>query len=122
MKKRVEISYSPVKRLIMHEVQHLPKEQLLFSMGHGVEAGNIGRGLNWVDGIAFAYSVLPLDDYKIVDQYLKGTVHLASLVFTDWPEFVPFVELPLSKVRIPLWKTDLPSLVRLVKWLKRFKY
>ena len=124
MKKRksIEIVYSPTTRVVVHEVQHMPREQLLFSMGHGVEAGNIGRGLNWIDGIAFAYGVLPLDDYKVVDQYLRGTVHFASLVFTEWPEFVPFVELQNSKVRIPLWKTDLPSLVLLVKWLKRGKH
>ena len=120
-KEKVQITYTPVKRLIVHEVQHLSKEHLLFSMGHGVEAGNIGRGLNWVDGVAFAYGVLPLEDSRIIDQYLRGTIHISSLVFTEWPEFEPFVEIPTSKVRIPLWKTDLPSFIQLVKWLKRIK-
>ncbi len=90
----VEITFSPIKELVVHEVAEMKKEDLIRE--RITPAGNLP--LYWCDGILFSFSSLPMTD-AIVDDYLKGKIHWLEVHFARMPKYSEVISLDAEEYK-----------------------
>lgn len=84
----IEVSYAPVRKVIIHEVVKIEDEDLLRS--RITPAGNMP--LYWCDGILFTFSSVPMSK-QVMKDYLDGTLHWMEVHFTEMKSYQPILEL-----------------------------
>ena len=113
----VEISYMPIKKIVVHDVyRHEDKDELM----RRVIRPNGPSQLFWCDGILFLFFVSDSDEAKA--DYLKGTFHLDILYYAPMEKYTPVLEYEDEmvkgvKVRIVDF-SNFDTFKGLVKWMK----
>ncbi|MCL5434751.1 MAG: hypothetical protein M1559_03530 [Candidatus Marsarchaeota archaeon] len=115
----VDITYSPVRELVVHEVVKVEMDDLLRE--RITPAGNMP--LYWCDGVLFSFSSLPMTK-KIVDDYIRGTIHWMEVHYSKMKEYAPVAELNdehyNSVLKIRVIDTSKSELHRdFAKWLNK---
>jgi hypothetical protein len=65
---RARFIFEPWKTIVIHDIVRYDIETLVHFRGLGVPAGQLGRSINWVDGIAFIHNVMPATEEVIKEQ------------------------------------------------------
>lgn len=115
----VKVNYKPWEEVVIHEsIQHT-LENLITTRSLGVPPGGLGGRLLWAEGVAFSHSPMPATD-DIIKENLQGRVHWNSVAWALMPEFKPFIEIPQTKVRIPILDVSANDILSdVAKWLKK---
>ncbi len=114
----VEITYSPLKSLVVHDILEVDKESIM--RGRGTPAGTMP--LYWCDGFLYSFSSLPMTD-EVVKDYLNGRIHWAEVQFARLDRFEPVLMLNeeeyKAELKIRVMDTSISQLHKeFVKWLK----
>jgi hypothetical protein len=113
----VEITESPIKEIIVHEVYKVGLESLVIKILH---PDGVPTYLHWCDGIL--YHVSTLGGSKGETEYLKGKFHFIEMFYTEMPQYRSIVEVSTEqfgglKVSV-VNESDIPLHKELIKWLK----
>jgi hypothetical protein len=114
----VEITYSPLKSLVVHDILEIDKESIMRS--RVTPAGTMP--LYWCDGFLYSFSSLPMSD-EVVKDYLNGRIHWAEVQFARLDKFEPVLMLNeeeyKAEMKIRVMDTSISQLHKeFVKWLK----
>ncbi len=114
----MEIVYEPWKRIVIHEIIQYDLETLADLHSLGLRYGQIGRPVNWANGVAFEYVLMsPTED--VVRDQMGGTIHWLHLHFASMPEHQRFFTVPQTRIKIPvLDMSEDKIMVDMTKWLK----
>jgi len=116
----VEIEYSPVKKIVVHEIYRYDSKEELTKRLAGYSSG---RPIFWCDGIVFVYYMDDSDDSK--NEYLKGTAHWSTLAYAEMPKFAASIELEegmFKGVKMAVIDYNSFKLFKdFIKWLKTSK-
>jgi hypothetical protein len=117
VEEKIEITFQPVKKIVILECAEFSTEEffrrveLMARSGHPV-------ALNWAEGITFlAISYHPEND-SIIEQALKGTIYLASVLFSSMPEYQSIKKIGALEIPI-INQTSIPYLRQVAIWLKK---
>ena len=115
----VKVNYKPWEEIVVHEsIQHT-LDNLVTIHSMGVPAGQLGRRLLWTEGVAFSHTGMPPTE-DIIKENLQGRVHWSSVEWALMPDFKPFIEIPQTKVKIPILNVSTNEVLSAVAtWLKR---
>ncbi|MGI0134614.1 MAG: hypothetical protein ACREBW_06630 [Candidatus Micrarchaeaceae archaeon] len=117
----IDVSYAPVKKVIIHEIVRIEDEDLLRS--RVTPAGNMP--LYWCDGVLFTFSSVPMSK-EVMKDYLDGTLHWMEMHYTEMKVYQPILELHDEQYRgtqkIRVIDTSKSSIHKdVVSWLKNRK-
>jgi len=88
----VKVTFRPWEEVVIHE-------SIQYSLDNLVTMRSLG--LLWAEGVAFSHAAMPPTE-DIIKEMLKGHVHWNSVEWALMPEFKTFIEIPQTKVRIPV--------------------
>ena len=115
----IKITYEPFKEVVIKEYTRFEKIEDLIYIFAQLRAGGAPVSLNWANGLVFVYNPLPPDTEQIVDEFLKGRVYWASVIFAEMPEYKPLLETK-EKIQVPIINASSNTIVRQVtEWLKQ---
>jgi hypothetical protein len=121
MEENIEIMFQPTKKIVILECAGFSSEEffkrveLMARSGHPV-------ALNWAEGIVFLAIPYHSESDAIIEQALKGTMYLASVLFSSMPEYQSIKKIGALEVPI-IDQTSITYLRQVAKWLKkRIKY
>lgn len=116
------VSYSPIKKIIVHEVVNMELEDLLRE--RITPAGSMP--LYWCDGVIFSFSSAPMVK-NILNDYLNGTIHWMEVHYSAFEEYHPIMELKdenyggTAKVRVINTSKSSSLHNDFISWLKKHK-
>ena len=115
----VKINYKPWEEVVIHEsIQHT-LDNLVAIRSFGAPTGGLGGRLLWAEGVTFNPTGMPATT-DIIKENLQGRVHWSSVEWALMPEFKPFIEIPQTKVRIPILNVNANEILsEVAKWLKK---
>ncbi len=113
-----KITYAPVQELIVHEIIHVSKDDLLRE--RVTPQGTMP--LYWCDGILFSFSSLPMTD-EVTSDYMKGKIHWLEVHFAQMETYSPILTLNEEEYKtamnIRVLDTSISNIhTDFVKWLK----
>lgn len=115
----VKIIYEPWKTIVIHEIVQYDLQMLVHLHGLGVQSGQLGRPINWANGIAFMHRVMPPTD-EVIKEQIQGKIHWSSLTFAFMPKHQPLITIPEGKIRIPILDLSDNRVFRdLAEWIKK---
>ena len=118
----VEFILEPWKKIVIHEIVRYDIQMLVNLQGLGVQAGQLGRPINWVNGIAFIQHTMPLRDEAIKEQ-IQGRLHWLLLRFAFMPKYQRAFVIKDGHVTVPVIDVSKSALFReMSEWLKKRKY
>jgi hypothetical protein len=97
----VKVTFRPWEEVVIHESIQYSLDNLVTMRSLGVPPGGLGGRLLWAEGVAFSHAAMPPTE-DIIKEMLKGYVHWNSVEWALMPEFKTFIEIPQTKVRIPV--------------------
>ncbi len=117
----VDIVYSPLKEIVVHEIVEISRDDLLRE--RITPAGNMP--LYWCDSVLFSFSSLPMTR-DVVKEYLSGRIHWAELHYTRMDKYMPVLELNdehySGPLKVRVIDTSNSALHKeLIKWLRSAK-
>lgn len=115
----VEFVYEPFKKIVVHEIALYDFQTFIYQRTLGVQMGQLGGPINWVDGVAFIHVTMPPTPEVITEQ-LHGKIHWQQLAFTFMPQYQPFIVIPEGNIKIPVVKLSNNLVFKnMVIWLKQ---
>lgn len=115
----VEIIYEPWKTIVIHEIVQYDLQLLVHLHGLGVEPGHLGRPINWANGVAFKYTVLPHSE-EVIKEQIQGKIHWTHLSFAFLPKHQQIITISEGNVRIPILNLNDNELFKdLAEWIKK---
>ena len=117
MEEKTKITFQPTKNIIILELAEFSSKdffkrvELMARSGHPV-------ALNWAEGIVFLAIPYHPESDAIIEQALKGTVYLASVLFSSMPEYQSIKKIGAREVPI-IDQTSIPYLRQVAIWLKK---
>ena len=117
----VEFFFEPWKKVVIHEIVQFDVEALVQLQGLGVQAGQLGRPINWVNGIAFTtHNMKPTDE--VVKEQIRGKIHWTQLNFAYLPEYQRGFVIKEGNISVPVIDVSGNALFReMSEWLKKIK-
>lgn len=113
----VEFEYVPWGKIIVHEVVKYPLEHFLATHSLGVQAGGVGRPLNWADGFVFEHKSMPPTE-DIVREQIQGRLHWNALTYGTMDEYEEVLERP-GRIRIPIIDLSQNAIFqKMAEWIK----
>lgn len=112
----VEFEYRPYRKIVIHQIQKIPLEQLIYVSAIGVEDGGTCTPFYWTNGIIFQHQSIPYSD-EMISESLKGIIHWSLLTYEYLEEYKEELEGP-RRVKIPLIKTEDEIFIKMVEWIK----
>jgi hypothetical protein len=97
----IEIEEQLWAKMVVHEVIHYDYEELIKLSSIGIPPSGLGHGLRWAEGVLFRYAQFPPSEAVIKEQ-LKGIIHVASIEWTEMPEFKDVIIITETNVKIPV--------------------
>ena len=83
-----------------------------------MQSGQMGRQINWANGVAFAHSGMPPTD-DVIKEQLQGRVHWSSLQFAFMPKHQPLIIIKEGNIRIPVLDLSDNVIFRdMAEWIK----
>ena len=85
----VEITFEPVKKIIVHDVQEYTFDDLMQEFVSREQAGGeVGAVLVWADGVVIKESWYPIDRSPASKDYFEGGImHMQSVTFAVKEKF-----------------------------------
>jgi len=115
----VDIIYEPWKTIVIHEIVQYDLQMLIHLHSLGVQPGQLGRPINWANGVAFVQRSMPPTD-EVVKEQINGKIHWSSLAFAFMPDHKQVVEIPDGKIRIPILNLSDNEIFRdMAEWIKK---
>ncbi|MEM3841118.1 MAG: hypothetical protein QXN59_00260 [Candidatus Micrarchaeaceae archaeon] len=113
----VNVVFSPIKELIIHEIVNVDFGDLIRE--RVTPSGNMP--LYWCDGILFSFSSIPVSE-DTIKEYIEGRVHWAEVHYVEMGEYMPIVTLEDSQyqgsLNVRVIDTSKSNLHKaFVKWL-----
>lgn len=119
MQHLVRVSFKPWEEVIIHESIQYSLENLVSIRSVGVPTGQLGGRLLWAEGVAFNHTGMA-PTREVVKEKLEGRIHWNSVEWALMPEFKPFIEIPQTKVRIPILNVSSNEILsEVAKFLKK---
>ncbi len=114
----VQITFSPINELVIHEIISIDYEDLIRE--RVTPAGNMP--LYWCNGILFSFSSMPMSK-SIIKDYMNGKIHWVEVHYTKKDTYEPILELDDEQFKTTLKIRVIDttqSLLHLdfIKWLK----
>lgn len=115
----VEIIYKPWKTIVIHAIVQHDLKMLIHLHGLGIQSGQLGRPINWSNGVAFSHRVMPPTD-EVIKEQINGKIHWSHLSFAFMPKHQPLITIPEGKIRIPILNLSGNEVFReLTEWIKK---
>lgn len=115
----VEIIHEPWKTVVIHEIIQYDLQMLVNLNSLGVTAGQLGRPINWANGIAFNHNPLPPTE-EVIKEQIQGKIHWSSLTFAFMPKHEQLITIPDVNIRIPVLDlSDNDVFGDMAKWIKK---
>ena len=115
----VNVIYEPYHTIVIHDIVQYDLNRLVHLHGLGVQSGQLGRPINWVNGVAFTYRSIPPTKDTIKEQ-IKGKIHWSALSFAFMPKHTQIIEIPEGKIRIPILNLSDNEIFRdVADWIKK---
>ena len=120
-KEMVEFILEPWKTIVIHEIVRYDIQVLVSLHGLGVQAGQLGRPINWVNGIAFIQHTMPHRDEAIKEQ-IQGKLHWLLLRYAVMPKYQRAFVIKDGHITVPVIDVSESALfIELSEWLKKRK-
>ena len=97
----VDFVFEPWKMIVIHEILRYDIQVLVNLHCLGIQAGQLGRPINWVNGIAFMQQTMPLRDEAIKEQ-IQGRVHWLRLRFAFMPKYQKAFVIKEGNITVPV--------------------
>ena len=81
----VEIIYEPWDTIVIHEIVQYDLQMFVQFHSLGVQAGQLGRPINWANGVAFRQQSMQQTE-EVIKEQLKGRIHWSHLRFAFMPK------------------------------------
>ena len=117
MEDEIEITCQPIKKVVILECSEFSTEEFFRRVELMARSGR-PVVLNWAEGIAFLAIPYHPESDAIIEQALKGTVYLASVLFSSMPEYQSIKKIGALEVPI-IDQTSIPYLRQVAIWLKK---
>ena len=117
MEEKIEISVQPIKKIVIFEcIEFSTKEffkrvELMVRSGHPVT-------LSWAEGIVFLAMPYQPNSDVMIEQALKGTMYLASVMFSSMPKYQSIKKMGAREIPV-IDQTPIPYLRQVAQWLKK---
>ena len=114
----VKIIFEPYHTVVIHDIVQYDLNMLVHLHGLGVQSGQLGRPINWANGIAFNHRNMSAT-VDIVKEQIKGKLHWSALSFAFMPKHQQMIEIPEGKIRIPILNlSDNEMFIDVADWIK----
>jgi len=116
----IEIEVHPVKRIVVFDCIEVPIEEFFGKMeliARAAATAGQPMMLNWAEGIIFFLSPYQPESEVIIEEMLRGTMYLASVMFASMPLYQPIKKFGSFEVPI-VDQTSVPNMKQLAQWLK----
>lgn len=87
MSNMVEIQYSPIRKIVIHEVIKSHLEEFTSLKTQPVHPQMQVPPLRWIDGIVFDFSGMPPTPELINEQARDGVIHWSIVEWAEMPQF-----------------------------------
>ena len=115
----VEIVFEPWKKIVIHEIVQCDFRMLTNLHTLGVQPGQLGRPMNWANGVAFEQSVMPATE-EVVKEQIEGKIHWSYLMFAFLPNYQQVVVIPEGNIKIPIIDLSSNPLFKdIAEWIKQ---
>lgn len=117
MEEEIEITFQPIKKIVILECAEFPSKEffkrveLLARSGHPV-------ALNWAEGIVFLAIPYHPESDAIIERALKGTMYVASVLFSTMPEYQSIKKIGALEVPV-IDQTSISYMRQIAQWLKK---
>ncbi len=114
---KIEIIENPIKKIVILSSAQISLEEFFKRAEFFAMAGQ-GIILNWAEGIVFLVVFLQSDSDIIIEETLKGTQYLATVLFASMPKYESIKK--VGGVReIPIVdQTSISHMRQIAQWLK----
>ena len=120
-KEMVNFIFEPWNTVVIHEIVRYDIQDLVQRQGLGVQAGQLGRGINWANGVAFRHSTIPATD-EIIQEQLQGKIHWSYLAFALLPKYQRAFVIPEGNITIPIIDVSGNAIFReMAEWIKKLE-
>ena len=114
---KITIRYEPLREVVIKEYTRFEKIEDLIYIFAQLRAAGAPVALNWANGLVFVYNPLPLESDQLIDNFLKGKVYWANVVFAALPQYKPVLETK-EKIQVPIINATSNVIIRQVtQWL-----
>ena len=114
----VKFIYEPWKTVVIRSIVQYDLKMLIHLHGLGVQSGQLGRPINWANGVAFKHTLMSPTE-KVIKEQIQGKIHWTQLRFAFMSKHQPLFEIPDGKIRIPILNLSDNELFReLAEWIK----
>ena len=117
MEEKIEITVQPMKRIVIFECTEFPIEELFKRVELLVRSGQ-PVALNWAEGMVFLAVPFQPESDVMIEQAMKGSMYLASVMFSSMPEYQSIKKMGALEVPI-IDQTSIPYLRQVAQWLKK---
>ena len=114
---KIEIIVQPIKKIVIFECTKLSTEEF-FKRIELIAISGQPVALNWAEGIVFLFMPYQPDSDIIIEQALKGTMHLAGVAFSSMPKYQKIKKFGAREVPI-IDQTSILYLRQVAQWLKK---
>ncbi|MHB8545920.1 MAG: hypothetical protein ACYDAJ_04065 [Nitrosotalea sp.] len=115
----VEIQYSPIKKIVVHEIIKYNLEDFIKLKAQPAPTGLPPPPLRWIDGIVFDFASMPLTPEMVNEQAHNGVVHWGFIEFTEMPQIQPNLVHPDTGVsRRVIDGSNNTAVQDAIRWLK----
>jgi len=117
MEEKIEISVQPIKKIVIFECtefstkEFFKRVELMVRSGHPV-------ALSWAEGIVFLAMPYQPNSDVMIEQALKGTMYLASVMFSSMPKYQSIKKMGAREIPV-IDQTPIPHLRQVAQWLKK---
>ena len=117
MEEKIEITFQPIKKIVIFECAEFSTKEFFRRVELMARSGH-SFALNWAEGIVFLAMPYHPESDAMIEQVLKGTMYLASVMFSLMPQYQSIKKIGALEVPI-IDQTSIPYLRQVAQWLKK---
>jgi len=117
MEEKIEVTVQPIKKIVIFECTEFSIEEF-FKRIELIAMSGEPVALSWAEGIVFLASAYEPDSDIMIEEALKGTMYLASVMFSSMPKYQPIKKMGAREIPI-IDQTPIPYLRQVAQWLKK---
>lgn len=114
----VEIICNPPKQLIILECTRYPSIDALAKIVAVVVSTGESVIMKWAEGVAFLYTPLQPTTEDLMNEFLKGRVYWADVIYAEMPEYKQSIRVGAFDVPV-IDVSPNPLLRETAKWMKK---
>ncbi len=113
----VTVSYEPRKQLIIHEYTKYDSiDELVGSLVIGAPPGAIAGPLQWAEGVAMKFNIMPLNCEPVIKELLEGRIHWDHVSFAPHDKCIPVTINNVTMMMVNV--TNNPTFASVAKFIK----